>query len=115
MIMLFLLLSIFQVSLKFYSVHSSSSRTMASSRTVICIAILMNFVLSSFSVGLVDNEISLNGKGYIKYDSRWQPYSLNANKINIQFKTTHPTGTLVYLAGQEGDTIVLQLIQGKLR
>ena len=67
----------------------------------------------NFVVGVAD--ISLNGDAFLRYDIRNKPFNSNVNRISLHFKTTHPTGIIVYLLGSNGDSLELDLVQGTLR
>ena len=67
----------------------------------------------NFAVAVAD--ISLEGNGFLRYDIRNKPFNPNVNRISLQFKTTHPTGIIVYLLGSNGDSLELDLVQGTLR
>ncbi len=60
-------------------------------------------------------EISLNGNGYIRYDIKDKLFNPNVNRINLKFRTSHPSGLLVFVTGVDGDSIALDIIQGTLR
>ena len=67
----------------------------------------------NFVVGVA--VISLKGDGFLRYDIRNKPFNSNVNRISLHFKTTHPTGIIVYLLGSNGDSLELDLVQGTLR
>eukprot|EP00112_Aurelia_sp_Birch-Aquarium-sp1_P011140 Seg2349.6 transcript_id=Seg2349.6/GoldUCD/mRNA.D3Y31 product="hypothetical protein" protein_id=Seg2349.6/GoldUCD/D3Y31 len=67
----------------------------------------------TFAVGVAD--ISLKGNGFLRYDIRNKPFNPNVNRISLHFRTTHPSGIIVYLLGSNGDSLELDLVQGTLR
>ena len=61
-------------------------------------------------------EILFNGDRFLKYTpSRLSDRQENINRIKLQFRTIHPTGALVFMLGSRGDSLSLELVQGRLR
>ena len=80
---------------------------------------LIYIFLICIQIGTVVSEsttVSFNGQTYIEYSpSKSIAENDYVNRIELSFRTVHPSGTLALLIGRYDDTLGLQLIQGKLR
>lgn len=72
-------------------------------------------VLLCLSFYIKAEEISLKGNGFLRYDIRSELYNPNVNRIQLQFRTTHPSGTIAYVTGNGGDMLRIDIAQGRLR
>jgi len=73
------------------------------------------FMLPWLSLCVAAEEISLKGNGFLRYDVRSELYNPKVNRIKVQFRTTHPSGTIVYATGSGGDLLRIDIVQGRLR
>ena len=60
-------------------------------------------------------EVTFSGQEYITYDLRSRSLDARRNQIQLEFKTIHPTGILIYSRGSQDDYIQLELRHGVLR
>ena len=80
---------------------------------LICVSWLV--IGSYFSSAAVDNQVSMEGTGYITYDLRSKSIATKINHITFSFKTFRPSGLLVHSSGSQGDFITIELIHGQIR
>ena len=76
---------------------------------------LLYLMLFCIVIEIAAEQVSLRGNGFMRYNIRDELYNPNVNRIGLQFRTTHPSGMLVYATGSGGDVLQLDIAQGHLR
>ena len=64
------------------------------------------------TVAAFTTEATFNGSQYIRYDIK---EATNKDRIVLNFKTSEPSGMLLYGCGTQGDFIALEIKRGKVR
>ena len=81
------------------------------------IGLLIDFMMIIVISTLNHTGLYFSGDQYLFYSPSTQPVyeQTNINRIQLEFRTIHPSGILVVMGGKGKDVLVLQLIQGRLR